>query len=283
MPLLRTTFLLLFLLVTGSFAQKETGWTTLDKGLDYAELAAPVKSIYGDSKITVLRIDPKSYEFFLECATHPKNNYNSRPLDEWCKQKKFVAAINAGMFDGDDPTQPGHAFMCNRGYMKSFDHVNSSKVTGEKTVICFSPKDKSMPSFQIADIQNCETFANLKAKYNCLIQGIRMIDCKQQIRWQKDKKKWSVCVMGMDKAGNALFIHSRSPYTMYEFISMLQQLPLNLKTLIYLEGGPEASLYVSSGSKTVQRFGSYETGFNENDGNDHFWKLPNIVGIRKKP
>ncbi len=272
---------ILWLLI--SPAQETYSWKELDRGLSYAVWNAPLKSTHNDSKIHILRIDPKSYDFFLECATEPKNNFKSRTVEEWCVQKKFLAAINAGMFDGYDPSKPDHSFMCNRGYMKSFFHVNSSVVTKDRGAICFSPKVDSVPAFQVADTQNCTTLDKLKSQYNCVIQGIRMVDCKQQLRWQKGTKRWSVCLMGMDKAGNALFIHSRSPYTMYDFIGMLQKLPLDLSTLIYLEGGPEASLYIDSNGTTMKRWGSYETGFNEDDKNDHFWNLPNIVGIRRKP
>jgi uncharacterized protein YigE (DUF2233 family) len=262
--------------------QQTYAWKELDKGLSYAVWEAPMKSTHNDSKIHVLRIDPNAYDFFLECATDPANKFTTHTIDEWCVQKKFLAAINAGMFDGYDPNKPNHTYMCNRGYMKSFSHVNSSVVTKDRAAICFARKDNSVPAFQVADIQNCTSLDKLKSQYNCVIQGIRMVDCKQQLRWQKDQKRWSVCVMGMDKKGNALFIHSRSPYTMYDFITMVQKLPLDIRTLIYLEGGPEASLYINVGNTTVKRWGSYETGFNENDANERFWKLPNVVGIRKK-
>ena len=51
---------------------------------------------------------------------------------------------------------------------------------------------------------------------------------------------------------------------------------------MYLEGGPETSLYVSVNGTVIQKFGSYETGFNENDENNRFWLLPNIIGVTKK-
>jgi len=58
--------------------------------------------------------------------------------------------------------------------------------------------------------------------------------------------------------------------------------PLGITRAMYLEGGPEASLFVQAGDETVERMGSYETGFNENDDNQVFWELPNIIGIRRR-
>jgi hypothetical protein len=51
---------------------------------------------------------------------------------------------------------------------------------------------------------------------------------------------------------------------------------------MYLEGGPEASLYLEANGKKIERIGSYETGFWESDTNEQFWPLPNVIGIVKK-
>ncbi len=91
-----------------------------------------------------------------------------------------------------------------------------------------------------------------------------------------------MAVIGKDKAGHALFIMSRSPYRVHNFVKMLLKLPLNLYNLMYLEGGPEASFYLNHNGTKVQQMGSYETGFNENDDNTRFWQIPNMIGVRKK-
>jgi hypothetical protein len=51
---------------------------------------------------------------------------------------------------------------------------------------------------------------------------------------------------------------------------------------MYLEGGPEASFYLNHNGIEVKKFGSYETDFNENDDNEGFLEIPNIIGISKK-
>jgi len=48
---------------------------------------------------------------------------------------------------------------------------------------------------------------------------------------------------------------------------------------MYSEGGPEASFYLDHNGVEIQKFGNYETGFNDND---VFWKIPNIIAITKK-
>ena len=48
---------------------------------------------------------------------------------------------------------------------------------------------------------------------------------------------------------------------------------------MYVEGGPEASLYVKVGGEVVSEVGSFETGFFESDANQVFWPLPNVIGF----
>ncbi len=86
----------------------------------------------------------------------------------------------------------------------------------------------------------------------------------------------------MDKPGRLLFIFTRSPYRVHHFINMLLKLPLEIYNMMYLEGGPETTLYLSSGASTIKKYGSYETGFNENDNNHEFWPVPNVIGVTRK-
>jgi uncharacterized protein YigE (DUF2233 family) len=109
-----------------------------------------------------------------------------------------------------------------------------------------------------------------------------MVDCNQKNRWSQQNKKWSMVVIGMDKDGNALFIFTRSPYSVHDFINILLKSSLKLYNAMYLEGGPEASFYLNHKGIKVEKMGSYETGFNKNDDNKEFWEIPNIIGITKK-
>jgi hypothetical protein len=50
----------------------------------------------------------------------------------------------------------------------------------------------------------------------------------------------------------------------------------------HLEGGPEASLSIRGAGAPIDLAGSYETGFNEADDNQHQWPLPNVIGVRAR-
>ena len=88
--------------------------------------------------------------------------------------------------------------------------------------------------------------------------------------------------LGIDGKGNILFLFTRSPYSVHDFINALLRLDIDIQRAMYLEGGPEASLYLKTSQKEMALFGSYETGFNENDNNNRFWSIPNVIGISFK-
>ena len=169
----------------------------------------------------------------------------------------------------------------NLGYMKNYDHINNERVNKDNTIVAFNRKNDSVPEFQIIDRQ-CQDWDALKAQYHSFTQSIRMMDCNQRNKWSQQNKKWSMVVIGKDKQGNALFIFVRSPYTVHDFIDILSDAPLDIYNLMYLEGGPEASFYINHNGTEIKKMGSYETGFNEYDDNNEYWKIPNIIGITKK-
>jgi uncharacterized protein YigE (DUF2233 family) len=249
----------------------ETKWKQIDQGLELADFNSPVKSVAGDSRITILRIDPQQYDFCLisakELHEKPKTARN------WVRSKKLIAAINAGMYRTDHLT--------NTAFMQNYDFVNNPVMTADNTVFACNPIDSTVPRAQIID-RECQDWEKLKQRYHTFSQGIRMVDCQQRNKWQKQEKIWSMVVIAKDIKGNMLFIISRSPYSVHEFIEILKDLPIGLYNAMYLEGGPEASFYLDHKGVKVEKFGSYETGFMENDDNDDFWEIPNMIGIKKR-
>lgn len=246
-------------------------WKTIDEGLYFSDIISSVKSEFGDSKISILKIDPGLFNFKLISAK--ENNEKNKTAKEWAKERALIAVVNAGMFQTDYKT--------NVGYMKNYDFINNGTLNHYNTITAFNRKDPGVPEFQIIDLK-CQNWENLKIRYHSFTQGIRMIDCNQKNMWGKQERKWSMVVIGMDKKGNALFIFTRSPYSVHDFINILLSLPISIHKAMYLEGGPEASLYLNHNGIEIQKVGSYETDFNENNDNDIFWEIPNIIGITKK-
>jgi hypothetical protein len=65
-------------------------------------------------------------------------------------------------------------------------------------------------------------------------------------------------------------------------IGFMTAMPYGLHDAIYLEGGPETSLLIDVNDHCIEKVGSWVSTTWERDDNNHFWRLPNIVGVRKK-
>lgn len=262
---------LLFLTTPSLLLSQKIPWQQLDHGLEYASIPASKPVLVGDGIIRILRIDPAHFDFQLVAAS--EHGRKSKTGREWCESNDLVAVVNAGMFLQDGLT--------NVGYMKNFAHVNHSKFNKDNTLVAFHPSSDSLPPFKIID-RTCEDWEPLVDQYQSVSQGIRMVDCEQSNRWSQQDRIWSMVIIAMDKKGRALLIFCRSPYSVHDFIDMLLEMPLQLYNAMYLEGGPEATLYLKTDDCEIDVFGSYETGFYESDGNDQAWPIPNVIGIRKK-
>jgi len=260
------------LIISCSSVESKSRWKTIDKGLSYAEIETPEKSFLGNSKAAILKIDPKYYEFTLLCAS--QHDKKRRTADQWAEKFGLTAAINAGMYQKD--------MLSNVGYMKNFKHVNNSYIRKDyKSIFAFNPRIASQKKVQILDI-SCQNLKQAMKQYKTVIQNIRMIDCRQKNVWEQQDKQWSIAAIAVNKSGEVLFIHSRSPYSVHDFNNFLLKSGLNIYNAMYVEGGPEASLYISDKDVQIEKMGSYETGFTEHNKNAVFWPVPNVIGIKKK-
>lgn len=250
-------------------------WKQLAEGVHYCETNAPKKSIVNDSKLSILKINPDAVEFKLLTAT--EHNNVSLPANEWADSFDLNIVINAGMYDLGN-------ILKSKGFLKNYDHHNNAAVHPTyNSVICFNPKDSTQTKFEVFDL-TCKPFDSLKSDYYCIAQGMRMIDCNgNPLGWNKRKQSCSMLVTAADEAGNIYFIFTRSPYTHNEMISFLLKFPFKIKSTIYMEGGPETSFYVNIGDTKIEKVGSYISNSYPNDLNDHFWKLPNVIGVKVKP
>jgi len=225
-----------------------------------------------DSKITIVKIDPKFYSFRLLCATEYGNSRLT--AKDWCLRHKLISAINAGMYREDG--------LKSVGYMKNFNHTNNPRLNNAyKAVLAFNRSDAAVPEIQIIDL-SCQVFEDLKPKYQTFVQSIRMVSCRQENVWAKQDKASSLAVLGIDKNGNGLFVFSEAPYSGHDFINILLSLPISLHNAMYLEGGSETSLYLSSNGVELDRAGGKRLGLDDTLVGPIARPIPNIIGITKK-
>lgn len=253
----------------------EIQWINLMNGLQFAEPDAPKKSVVNDSKLTILKIDARKFDF--QFLTASERGQHPRTADAWAKEFDMNIVINAGMYSYNKAQS-------NKGYMKNFNHYNNPAKSGYyNAMLCMHPKDTAKLPFEIIDI-TCQDWEKVKNRYHSFCQGMRMISC-EGVGMEFSKRPDQSCsmiLMATDLNGNLYIVFTRSPYTHLEMIGFLKGLTFDIRTTVYLEGGPETSLYVNTGDKVIAKFGSYVSNTCDNDDNDHFRKIPNVIALRKK-
>ncbi len=275
----RLFWLSLFLILTPGLvvtAEARAGveWATLAPGMELGTAQTKKSSPHGDSKITLLRIDPASWD--LEILTLSQTGEKSgQTVKAWSREHRLVAAINAGMFATDYSTHIG--------YLRTSGHENNRRFNKYQSVAAFDPKKEGLPRYRIFDLDAPGTSRDaILRDYASVLQNLRLIKKPGTNRWSRQKKAWSEAALGEDGAGRILFIFCRSPFTMYDLNHELLGLGIDLVAAQHLEGGPEAQLYVNVGDVEIEMFGSFETSFFEGDGNALAWPVPNVLGVRPR-
>ena len=163
--------------------------------------------------------------------------------------------------------------------MRTRTHVNNPRLRQkDMTILAFDRLGTGVPEVKIIDRQ-CEDFRIWKNKYGSLVQSIRMISCKGKNVWRQRAKKWSTAAIGIDKTDNVLFIHVGSPYSTHDLINILKQLPLEIDRAMYTEGGPQAQLYIKTGTHEYEFSGHSEIDFSKKANSLFSWPIPNAVGV----
>ncbi len=249
-------------------------WMQLASGVSMLEICAPHKSVTGDSIIFMLRLDPHFLQSELLCASEHGNI--SRTVKEWADTFGFDIVVNAGMYDLSNG-------LINKGYMRNRYHVNNPTLQSSyNCMIALNPIDTSDMDFKIVDL-TCNEWTSLEWRYASFSQGMRMLDCRgNPLSWNKKNQLCSMLIAATDSSGLIYFIFSRAPYSHNDMIAFLRSLRLGLCNAVYLEGGPETSLYLKVGDTLIEKIGSYVSETYPTDENDYFWKLPNVIGFKLK-
>ena len=247
-------------------------WTELTKGMEYIEMDAPIKSEVGDSKISILRMNPDNFDFSLHTAT--QYDRKSRTVTDWADTFRLNVVFNASMYEISKP-------LVARGYLQSGSHVNNALVKESfRSMIALNPKTKNRRNIEILDL-TCESFYAQKQLFGSLAQGLRMINCEgTAMAWNKRNQSCSMMVAAQDEKGWFYLIFCRSPYTHNQMIRFMKDMPYHLTNAIYLEGGPETSLLIDVNQHCIEKVGSWVSDTYERDDNQSFWKLPNVIGVK---
>lgn len=228
----------------------------------------------GDRTLTVVRVDLRRYalRFLSEVGDGRR-----RPLPAWVRDHGLAGGINAGMFMPDGRSV---------GMMVQDDQVRSARQPSSfEGIIGVDPRSDASSLLGI-DGPGCGAsqrlsvrLAAMRRRYRSVLQARRvLIDCRGRARaW--DTRRYSAAAFGRDTEGRAVLVHVRTPYRMHRLAQMIASLRLGIRGLVYMEGGPEASLYLDAEGARAMAVGSWEDGFNPNDRNRAWWDLPNVIGF----
>jgi hypothetical protein len=145
------------------------------------------------------------------------------------------------------------------------------------SLLLLDPRAEGLPAADMVDVSGAS--ATDFDRYGTVVQNLRLIRAPGVNVWQKRSRAWSEAALAQDRDGKLLLLFSRTPLVMHDLNRELLGLGLGIQRAMHLEGGPEASLSLSGGGVELDLSGSFETGFNENDGNPGQWPLPNIIGV----
>lgn len=237
----------------------------------------------GDRQITIVRVDLRAYRLrFLTEARHGAR----RPAPTWARDHRLAGVTNAGMFL---PSGRSVGFMVQDG-----DVVSNRRVTKYRGFVGFDERAAAASDSGPASVPDPRAFAiggpgcatsdvdAFSARFRNVLQAYLLVDCAGSAMPWPNRKRFSAAAFGRDREGRAVFVHVRTPYRMEVFNRMLASPAFGIRGLIYLEGGPESSLYVDAEGQRVSEIGSYETGFYESDANRVFWDLPNVVAFEPR-
>lgn len=250
----------------GIDAQGGAQWLPLEPGLDFGEFRLEG----AEFRLTALRIEPERFDFLL-CACSA-DGQGPRALDAWARERDLVAAINASMYLPDGATSTG--------YMRGAGHINNPRLV-ERFGAFFvaGPDSDGLPAAAIVD-RDAPDWKERIAQYDLVIQNYRMINADRRILWSPGGPLYSISAVAQDGAGRILFLHSRTPVEAYAFAQQLLHLPLDVRTVMYVEGGVQAGLLVRSHSLRRELGGVHAPSLLVTGNLKAL--LPNVLGVRRK-
>ncbi len=242
-------------------------WEVVEPGLEMGTFPLEQNS---NVRIVVLRFDAKQFVFSLFSVS--ENNKAPQTLMQWAKENNLVAAINASMYLPDGKTSTG--------YMRTGSHINNKNIAKSFGAFFLSkPFDQSLAPTQLVD-RDTQGWEDLLEQYEIVVQNYRLIDSKKQVLWSAQKgNEHSIAAVAQDGQGNILFLHCRQPITAHAFASALLQLPIDVRTVMYVEGGVQAGLVLLSNGEELLWGGRHPSDFFIGSVSV---SLPNVIGVERK-
>jgi hypothetical protein len=137
-------------------------------------------------------------------------------------------------------------------------------------------------------------------EYTVVAQNFRFMDKEGNALWPEGGRAAGMAVVAEDKAGRILFVLCRDALTVERFAAALKDFSLALRTVMYVEGGTQAGLFLridNAGQPGGAVGFAGASSFPAPDGVVHVWKgrssllnadgdpqgtLPNVLAIQRR-
>lgn len=224
-------------------------WRTLEPGLELGlSVLRKASASQSGAAFVVLRIDPTIHNFALCMAS---DSGKALPLAGWSEREGLRAGINAGMYLPDKIT--------NIGYMRNGDSINNNKLGGRLGAFFVSgPRALDLPLADIVD-KDGPAWRERLDQYAVVVQNYRLMNSSGRLLWPEGGDAHSIAAIAKDKNGRILYILCQEPLTVQVFSSYLKSFSLDTTTVMYVEGGRQAGLFVRMDyEKEIKNPGSVE-------------------------
>ncbi len=234
-------------------------------------ITPPAPQAQSALRAVLLRIDQQKFAFSLHMASA---GGQAKPLAEWVKENNLSAAINASMYLPDGLTSTG--------YLRGPGHSNNKRLNERfGAFLVAEPQKNGLPGAAVLEKEGDAAAMREKLEqYSVVAQNFRLLTSAGESPWPEGGRRAGVALIGQDNAGAIYFILIRTPLTPAEAARFLRALPLNFRTVMYVEGGSEAGLALREGENCrvwhgmgrLGGLGSLESAPG----------LPNVIGIKPR-
>jgi hypothetical protein len=153
-------------------------------------------------------MDPKLWEL-AAMGVSQTGESSGHTAREWCEKHRMVAAINAGMFEGDQKTH--------LGYMRFRDHVYTGHTNKYQSIVAFGPRDgKDVPRFHVFDLDaSGVSLPSIQQDYDSAVQNLWLVSARAPTNGPSNRKSGAkpLWAKTMPAASCSSFPGRRSPCT----------------------------------------------------------------------
>ncbi|MDR2125160.1 MAG: hypothetical protein LBP38_09335 [Desulfovibrio sp.] len=293
----------------------------LEPGLELAQAAVRIGTDGREALFIMLRIDPALHTFTL-CMASEEGRALSLP--DWSARRDLRAGINASMYLPDGVTSTG--------YMRNGESVNNEnagprlgaffaaeprrrgritpgRTAGNEAKPCPERQDgvcgrRGVPAaaFPAACIleRDAPGMPGILDAYAVVAQNFRFMDKDGNALWPEGGRAAGMAVVAEDDAGRILFVLCRDALTADRFAAALKNFSLALRTVMYVEGGAQAGLFLridNAGAPADASGFAGASSFPVSDGVVYVWKgrssllqadgdpqgtLPNVLAVQRR-